>query len=338
MYQSFLRNSLLVLLTILHFSVDGLCGAALATYDQASYLDILRLFALYNILAFGGQSVAGIVLDLRPRWLSGALALAVLALSASMLPGLDWPILAFCLGTGNCLFHAAGGSLVLRHYSSYAAPGFFVSSGALGLALGLNGFVPPATFLALCAAGAAAILVLLRRNNLPAGSALSLAPGRILPLLGCLLLLLACVTLRGFGGTGGTEGMAFCLLFPCVFALGKALGGLCCDRFGYERTLLGIFFLCFLALQIHGLLSALLLTLALNMTMPITLRLAHWCFPAYPGLIFGLAAGCLLPGAFLVGLNLTVPPHVLVVTVFLLLFAAGCLYQHCVADGHKRRP
>ncbi|MBO5490348.1 MAG: hypothetical protein J5960_02815 [Desulfovibrio sp.] len=332
---------MLFLLTLLHFAVDGLCGAALAAHDQggAAYVDILRLFALYNLIAFGGQWLAGLVLDLRPRRLPAALPLAVLALGAGLLPGLGWMPQAICLGAGNCLFHAAGGSLVLRRYDTYAAPGIFVSSGAVGLALGLNSVVPPPVFLALCATGTAATLVVLRRQGLPPirGSR-NRGSGSRLPQLACILLLLGCVTLRGFGGGGGGGAASRLLLFPCVFALGKALGGLCCDHIGYGRTILAVFLLSFLALQVEGLLCPLLLALAFNMTMPLTLRLAHWCCPAYPGLMFGLAAGCLLPGAFLGGLALSVPPHVMAVAVFLSLFAAGELFRRSAPGGAGRMP
>ena len=131
---------------------------------------------------------------------------------------------------------------------------------------------------------------------------------------------LACVVLRGFGGGGRCPGLP--LLFPCVFALGKACGGLVCDRFGLKATALAVFLLCFLALQFGGLVPALLLAFAFNMTMPLTLRLAHWCFPKAPGLIFGLAAGCLLPGYFFKD-ALALPPQAMAVLVFLGLFLAG---------------
>ena len=123
-----------------------------------------------------------------------------------------------------------------------------------------------------------------------------------------------------------------------MFAAGKCLGGLFCAKAGYRNTVLAVFLLCFAALQLRGLASALLLAFAFNMTMPLTLRLAHWCCPAYPGLMFGLAAGCLLPGAFFSDLVLSVPPHAMAVAVFLILFAAGCLFRRYAPDNGRRTP
>ena len=63
------------------------------------------------------------------------------------------------------------------------------------------------------------------------------------------------------------------------------------------------------------------------MTMPLTLRLLQKIFPDYPGLMFGLAAGCLVPGYFLKE-YFAVSPYVMTVIQFLSLFAAGLIYVH----------
>ena len=300
---------MLILVTLMHLTVDGVCAAAMRTYALGEpYLDpILFYFGMYNLIAFGGQWLMGWLLDRWPKGIPAALALAPVCLGLGAVPALGITTQTALLGLGNCAFHVASGSLVLRRYATYKELGLFVSSGAVGLALGLNGLCGAWAFWTACAAGTAAALWRLPRYSEALSAASPSDRGerdsedsasRTAPwaLAGAAVLLLACVVLRGFAGNGSVPGHV--MLLPCAFALGKALGGLCCDAVGYRRTVLLIFALSFLAMQWDGLLPLLLLILAFNMTMPLTLRLVHWCAPEWPGLMFGLAAGCLLPGAF----------------------------------------
>ena len=227
------------------------------------------------------------------------------------------------LGLGNSIFHVAAGSLVLRGYKNYTEPGIFVSSGAIGLALGINLFVDAKIFLLIYFA---AVIVAYRRFSsfqaeIPAFNENFALPMTISGF--CVILLLGCVILRSFGGGGSSA--EYIMLFPCIFAVGKALGGIICDKIGYKNTILLIFITGFVALQGNGLIFAVILTLAFNMTMPLTLRLIHWCNPNYPGMMFGLAAGCLLPGVFLE--NFSVIPHAMIVIQFLSLFLVGILFR-----------
>ena len=361
--------AILSALTLAHFCVDGVCGAALAAYAfNEPYLEpIVYYFGLYNLIAFGGQWCAGWFFDERPRTVLPALVVAAVFLAVGLVSSLPVWLWAAALGVGNCVFHAAAGGLVLRRYENFGPPGIFVSGGAVGLGLGLGGFCPAWIFFVLYVA--AALFVLSHYNTcLPSplgrgdceavgevfandyeiasvspagcyrpGSPLdsrakrpwrgrqdfvnynaasnnysSLPPGKAVA---CAAALLLCVVLRGFGG-GGVSG-APPLVFPCVFALGKAAGGVLCDCVGYRKTILAIFLLGFCALQGEGLLFALLLAFAFNLTMPLTLRLLHRCAPARPGLMFGLAAGCLLPGAVFV------PASAMIVLQFLCLWLAG---------------
>ena len=328
------RASVLFALTLAHFCVDGVCGAALAAYafGEPYLAPIVYYFGLYNLIAFGGQWCAGWLFDERPRLLLPALFLAAFFLGAGLLTSIPVGVWVCCLGVGNCVFHAAAGALVLRRYENFGAPGIFVSGGAVGLGLGLGGFCPAWIFFVLYLAAAFFAAVKLRHAAEDDGfvSAGDMAPLSTGTALVCGLALLLCVVLRGFGG--GAAG-APTLLFPCVFALGKAAGGVLCDRFGYRRTVLSVFLLGFFALQGEGLPFALLLAFAFNLTMPLTLRLAHRCSPSRPGLMFGLAAGCLLPGAFYPG-AVFVPPSAMIVLQFLCLFFAGRVFYE---EGREAR-
>ena len=183
------------------------------------------------------------------------------------------------------------------------------------------------TFEAICAIFTAITLVILVKRNEPQTNNVvkeSESSENLSFLIAGALLLLVCVILRGFGGKSRLP--VHVMLMPCVFMLGKSAGGVVCDLLGYRKTILAIFILSFVALQIKGTAGAVVLAFAFNMTMPLTLRLLHWYFPEYPGLTFGLAAGCLLPGAFL-GSVIKIAPEVMVVIQFMSLFVAGVILQ-----------
>ena len=320
---------MLALFTGLHFLVDGLCAASMAAYavGQPFLEPIVYYFGLYNGIAFGTQWLAGYLFDRKETWIRGAFLFVPIALGLGTVAGLGIGARTVLLGIGNSVFHASAGSLVLRRYQTYKEPGIFVSSGAVGLALGLNCIVGPYPFLVACVVLSLIAAYRIRNMNLPeaerpASETAAPAAGTFSAAAGfSLVLLLGCVILRGFGS--GSAGSPYLMLFPCVFAAGKALGGILCDKAGYKKAILAIFLLSFAALQLKGLFASVLLVLAFNMTMPLTLRLVHWSFPRYPGMMFGLAAGCLLPGVYYHGFS--VPLQAMAVLQFLCLAAAGYL-------------
>ena len=325
-------RALLAALTLAHFCVDGVCGAALAAYAVGEpYLEpIVYYFGLYNLIAFGGQWCAGWFFDRHPRMVLPALFVAAALLGGGLLSGLPVWLWVVSLGLGNCVFHASAGGLVLRRYENFGAPGIFVSGGAVGLGLGLGQYCPAPLFFAAYVAAA----IFIAKSDCFFSETDCGAPGESavppLSLWGCAALLLFCVVLRGFGGGGSADASA--LLFPCVFALGKASGGVLCDRIGYRKTILAVFLLGFFALQGEALAFTVCLTFAFNMTMPLTLRLLHRCAPTCPGLMFGLAAACLLPGAFYPD-AVFVPAAAMIVLQFLCLWLAGRVL--CPADGRE---
>lgn len=316
---------MLALYTLEHFAVDGICGATLAAYAVTEeFLEpIIYYFCLYNAIAFGSQFAFGYLLDRKTNFLPNAPILSLVLLSAGTISELGIFNQAVLLGLGNSIFHVAAGSLVLRSYNTYKEPGIFVSSGAIGLALGINLLVPAQIFLPIYAV---AVIIAYRRSKdlqteIPAPNDNSTLP--TVTACACAILLLGCVVLRSFGGGGSSAD--YVMLFPCVFSAGKILGGIVCDKIGYKNTIALIFVTGFVALQGSGLIFAVILTLAFNMTMPLTLRMAHWCNPNYPGMMFGLAAGCLLPGVFLE--NFSVIPQAMIVIQFLSLFVVGSLFS-----------
>ncbi len=323
---------MLAIFTALHFLVDGICAAAMAAYavQEPSLAPIVYYFGLYNAIAFGTQWLTGWIFDKKENWIRYAFLFVLVTLGTGTQAALGIKAQTLLLGTGNSVFHVAAGSLVLRRYTTYKELGIFVSSGAVGLALGLNCIVGTYPFLLACAVLCVMVTYRLWHTEIPEAVTVQTVPRHWLAGI-CLVLLLGCIVLRGFGS--GSAASTYVMLFPCVFAAGKALGGIICDRAGYRNTILFIFLLSFIALQLSGLVASVLLVLAFNMTMPLTLRLVHWCKPRYPGMMFGLAAGCLLPGVFYKGFS--IPSQGMAVLQFLCLAAAGWLLRISVEKpGH----
>lgn len=317
---------ILILYTLQHLTVDGICGAALAAYavGEIDYEKIVYYFGMYNLLAFGLQAAAGFILDRRQNFLKAAFVVSLICLGVGTLPAIGIFAQVIFLGIGNCIFHVTAGSIVLQNYSSFKALGLFVSSGAIGLALGLNLLVEVQIFLI---AYAVLTVLVLMKFQAPENSAVQFDEKiSFLPMITCAILLLSCVVMRGFGGGGNSS--EYVMLFPIIFAVGKFLGGVCCDKFGWQNTILLIFLLGFLSLQFVGLVPLIVLTLSFNMTMPLTLRLLHYCNPTYPGLMFGMAAGCLLPGVFFHE-KITIAVQAMVVIQFLILFIAWKIFNRC---------
>ena len=332
---------MLFLCTLLHFTVDGVCAAVLAKYAvyESNFGNIVYYFSLYNLIAFGGQWIAGLFLDIKKKFVIPFFILTPIFLGLGIISSLGILNQVILIAIGNCIFHVAGGVLVLRKYNTFKEPGIFVSSGAIGLGLGLNLIVGALPFEIVCIyATFMLIRYELKASSLEVneeykGINLNLYNKQSFSILLIgTFLLLACIILRGFRGHANIP--EYIMLLPCTFAMGKSLGGLFCDIFGYKKTIISIFILSFFSLQliafdfsgIWGIMPLILLTFAFNMTMPLTLRLIHWYFPEYPGLTFGLAAGCLLPGAFY-GKILYISPIVMIVIQFLSLFIAGFIFQ-----------
>lgn len=316
----------LAILTLLHLLTDGVCGAVLGAFavQEPQYETIVFWFTVYTVLAFGLQGPAGWIIDCFPKSARSGLLLAAGLLFVGGLLGLPLGGRVAAIGLGNCLFHVAGGRIVLTNTGGYERPGLFVAGGAVGLGLGLYGFVGAGFF-----GTADLLLTLFLLSRPPADDGREEQPAPLAAgtgkLIFCSGLLMGCIVLRGFGGNTGSAGLPL-LTLPIVMAAGKWLGGAVADRFGYRRAVLVIFLLGFVALQFSGVVFWLAFILAGNMTMPLTLRLLHRCRPQNPGLMFGLAAGCLVPGVILSGW-LELPSGFMLSLQFVILAFCACLTE-----------
>ncbi len=307
-----------------HFLVDGLCICCIYLLAGAysgslgAYGDRLGLGAIltYNVLAFMSQPLTGLIADrmVHRHWLllSSALLLTIAVAIASLMPVAgEWLLLlvAVMLGMGNSLFHVWGGKqTVVKMGNDIRALGVFVSTGALGLAVGLVFCSWTLLYVLLLAI----VLLSVAYVQLDDGSSKPVSgsvdrPACLPPMKiwVAIVLLMLFVGYRSFAGEVFSRGISksqeLILIIAAVAMLGKMTGGWIARWMGILRSLMVILAgvaLCFL-FRGDSVLVLLLGIFLMNLTMPITLFLANEVLPGREGLAFGLLAAMLVPGYLL---------------------------------------
>ncbi|MCR5819623.1 MAG: hypothetical protein K6F94_01555 [Bacteroidaceae bacterium] len=315
--------------SVLHLLVDGMCGCAL--YLMASdcgAADILSVFVVYNLWAFLSQPLTGSVADRTERQgtilLSSAALLTVGALgclaagkNAAWAPsGWFMAVSATLMGMGNSLFHVWGGRAVaLQSDNDMRSLGVFVSTGALGLAAGMV-LCSLALLFGLQAAVWVGVWMMYSRGKCEARERETSAVG--LPLVSLLLLaIMSFVMFRSYVGGVFAEGIErtdrSIMILAAVTMFGKMAGGFISKAIGWvPAALLSLLVVAVCAYIIMiggadtcGSLGSIPLgatnvaviggIFAINCTMPITLYLANRLLPRREGLAFGLLAAALIP-------------------------------------------
>lgn len=361
------------LLTALHLLVDGMCACSVFMLQGAlTGVGVAVLFVTYNVLAFMTQPFVGMWMDRRRPdvmclWaavlllLSGALLTTLFPLFATEVAGVAQvaeaaklallAVVAVLLGMGNSLFHVFGGKFVTESTANDPRHlGFFVSSGALGLALG-GAWHSPALMGALAVAMVGAVALFqrcalgLRSSSspcpLPCDMSQGITPARpavatparpavataavtgaaasspsLTPAPALLLFMLLLVFGRSFVGNIRPESVQSVGYYAAVVSVlafvGKASGGFAARRFGVWKTLTITLMLSGVCLLLSGShwIFAVLMVLAINLTMPLTLHLANRSMPQRTGFAFGALAFMLIPGHAL-GLYLAGQPMIL---------------------------
>ncbi len=322
--------------SVQHFLIDGMCICSMflivGIYGNTfgSYGDRMGMGAilLYNVLAFMSQPLSGLLADRmgRRHWLLmwSALLMTLAVALASLIPilvvssltlmeqGLAECLIisvAVLLGTGNSLFHVWGGKqAVVKTGNDIRALGVFVSTGVMGLAVGLVFRSWPLLYgLLLLYVGLAIAYVYHDDGLAKPVSDIRLrsnwfTPVRIWTLVVALMLF---VCYRSFanelfsGGISKTEELILWIAVSSM--LGKMAGGWIARYIGILWSMMVILAgvaLCFLFRgEYEGVL--LLGVFLMNCTMPITLYLANVLLPRREGMAFGLLAAALLPGYLL---------------------------------------
>ena len=295
----------LVLLSLMHFAIDGLCAyLAFAKLYPQNPNAVLIIFFGYNILAFVTQSPIGLIIDKynRPKlFLAISMAMMVLGYALS---GIVYFSLIM-IGIGNSIFHVAGGKYVTdKSGNDISHLGVFVSTGAIGLVLGQRYLtivsLPYIFFAILIVCGL--LVIFLEDSETIAYN--EMFDGQRYETL-ALSVIVMVVAIRSFVGKVASPIFELkehtFLIMSIATALGKAMGGISSKLVGVRLTT-----------YISMLLAAVCMTFgaanpyifvigifAFNFSMPITLYYANILLKGHEGFAFGTLAAALTPGYFI---------------------------------------
>ncbi|MDD4409530.1 MAG: hypothetical protein PHW52_02630 [Candidatus Pacebacteria bacterium] len=292
---------------MMHAVVDAMCAGVVFSIfkDQlVSAQDFFNLVILYNVLAFGLQALWGFITDRfdipRTSAIFGAILVGMAAISFSYAP-IAAVILA---GLGNAIFHVGAGVICLNLTPKKAsAPGVYVAPGALGLfvgtILGKGGNFVAWPFLAILTF----LIFLTSVITRPEIDHDQKKEVRINGLEWILSLVFVSVVIRSLVGMSiilpWRTDLSMGIALVVAIVLGKGLGGIFADRFGWLKVGVGTLALS-IPLLVFGANNpyvAIIGMFLFNMTMPITLIIISNIFPGRTGFAFGLTCFALLLGA-----------------------------------------
>lgn len=277
---------------------------SISRLNVISFNEFFNLVVLYGLLAFGLQVFLGVICDKynSPK-LFAELGIILSLLSIFFITQL--PLLSIILvGLGNALFHIGGGTISLNITPKKAtAPGIYVAPGAIGLFLGVligkQGLLPIIYSILLLII--TFVLILITTKPKIDYQRRKIKKSNLFWLI--IIFILLSVIIRSFIG--------FMIIFPwksklllgIIFVigvfLGKALGGVLGDKFGWLRvgvtSLLASAFL--LAFGANNPILGIIGIFLFNMTMPITLVVISNMYTGRPGFAFGLTVLALIVGA-----------------------------------------
>jgi MFS transporter, FSR family, fosmidomycin resistance protein len=302
------KTAVLALYGCSHFLVDATCAAlvfGLMWQNGVSSQDYFWMVIIYNYVAFSLQPILGVFADkVRNIPALAALGMTLTGLSMVLSP-ISIPVAVLGAGIGNAVFHVAGGSISMRLSPGKASPGgLFVAPGGLGLALGafLTRTGPVISWPLIASLLFAVMLVLFLKLPITEMTQTRKTLEIQWPLLAAILLL-SCVMIRSLMGFGVGEPWRndkFVLfLIVCAAFLGKGIGGLISDRFGWgiisvTAILLSAPLIAFGYLHPAIAVAGMFL---LQITMPVTLAALYSVLPRRPAFSFGLTCLALVIGA-----------------------------------------
>jgi FSR family fosmidomycin resistance protein-like MFS transporter len=339
--------------SLAHALVDAACVAALfaiVTPNRTDPANAYQLVLIYDVIAFATQPVFGLLVDtIKAPAKIAATGMLLVAVSILMMRA---PLLAIVTaGIGNAVFHVAGGFASLNLAPGKASlPGIFVAPGALGLTIGIligksGGFVAWPFLLLLL--GLAGLMLRLPRLEVQAQRQL---PGDLRWFKTVIVLLLLSVAIRSLVGQSlvlpWKSDQTLLLALTLAVVLGKALGGVLADRYGWTAVAVSGLVVSLPLLAFFAPLPALAIlgTFLFNLSMPVTLVCLAEMLPGESGFAFGLTALALILGAlpaFMPMQTLTGTPGFIFVAILVssaALYGGLRLYNHHFQAGTPALP
>ena len=309
--------------SVLHFIIDMMCAIvmmALVSPLVSGTSSYIIAFILYNMFAFAFQLPFGIIAD---KLNKNAIVSAVGCIFVAMAFVVSKVPLLMCIlaGIGNALFHVGGGVDVLNIANKKASkPGIYVSTGAIGLFLGLkyaNFFITYKWILVLLLLVSSVFLVY-AYNKISKEFNVNNEKVKIEKVRGQVFVILLCIfitiVMRSYLGFilnyEWKSNLVLSILFVCGVVLGKMLGGILGDKFGLKRvaTISLVLSAICLGLAFKSPILGILGILLFNMTMPITLIIASNTLYSSKGFAFGLTTLALFIGAIPSLLKISILP------------------------------
>lgn len=295
----------LILLSIMHLVTDGLCAFLVFSvlYPDNPQLAFV-IFVAYNVLAFVTQSPVGLLID---RYNAPALFLS-LSVGALLLgyavSGIAL-LSVLLIGLGNSVFHVAGGKYVTdKSGNGIVELGIFVSTGAIGLALGQAFSEIKAVAYVFFALLIGSLLLLVLSPD-PETKERKDAPIKEGKATVVMMAVLGVVFIRSFVGkmvsADFTVSAGMLIVISLFTALGKAMGGVVSRLIGIRLTTTVSMCVAAMCLTL-GTASPYIFILgvfAFNFSMPITLYFANTLLKGKEGFAFGTLAAMLAPAYFL---------------------------------------
>jgi FSR family fosmidomycin resistance protein-like MFS transporter len=330
----------LFLLFFAHFCIDLTTVSFVFSCAESYKSDIFIYIVLaYNILAFASQPFFGLLCDCKkiekPLILISLCAVFVFGCVNYILflnninNNVVFIISLIVFTLSNGLFHSSAGVYVINNTHGASFLGVFVSSGAIGVALGKLYSLSLPIGAILCAL-IAVFFVIFNKNDKTNTNLIENTENEdtiyILPL----VLLIFAVFIRGFAGMAAVPSYKtteFLIITAAICtALGKAAGGIISDKIGIFKTVLiclplSAFFLIFCP-QIPFL--YLLGLVLFNTSMPLTLFLSIKAASNFKGAAFGMCSAALMCGSVLmttIKLNIYFIAVLILFSAFLIIFA-----------------